>query len=62
MELPSELEPCIEKFWSDNPELKRHILKDWYAGGYVSTASNCAGLKAVSEWLNAAPLSNGDRA
>lgn len=61
MELPDNLEGCIEKFWADNPELKRNILKDWYAGGYVSTMSNLAGLKAVGEWLNAAPVSNGDR-
>lgn len=61
MELPGDLEACIEKFWADNPELKRKILKDWYAGGYVSIVSNLAGLKAVSEWLDAAPVPNGDR-
>lgn len=61
MELPSELEACIEKFWSDNPDLKRRILQDWYAGGYVSTVSNLVGLKAVGKWLNAPAVSNGDR-
>lgn len=61
IDLPAPLEACIEKFWEDNPELKRKILKDWYAGGYVSTMTNLGGLKAVGEWLNAQPESNGDR-
>ena len=52
IDLPDSLERCIEQFWFDNPELKWRILKDWYNGGYVSTMSNLAGLRAVGEWLN----------
>jgi hypothetical protein len=50
-DFPDPLEACIEKFWKDNPELKRQILKDWYSNGVISAASNEAGLAAVGAWL-----------
>jgi len=58
-DFPASLEACIEKFWGDNPELKREILKEWYSGGYISTTTNLGGLKAVGEWLSTEPESNG---
>lgn len=58
-DFPDTLDTCIERFWNDNPELKKQVLRDWYNGGYVTAASNLAGLKAVSKWLSAGPVPNG---
>jgi hypothetical protein len=49
------LERCIEKFWADNPGLKRNVLRDWYNGGRVSTETNMSGLRAVDAWLKQDP-------
>jgi hypothetical protein len=46
------LDQCVEAFWAKNPELKKGVLRDWYAGRIVSQDSNMAGLRAVSKWLS----------
>lgn len=45
------LEAVIDKFWDDNAELRRQILRDLYAHGRVLTKTNEAGRAAVDNWL-----------
>lgn len=54
LEIPDVLEGCIEKFWADNPDIKKQILRDWYAGSLVRHDTNMAGLRAVGKWLDSA--------
>ena len=49
---PDNIEAVTEKFWGDNPELKRAVLREWYCGGSVSLATNEAGAMAVAKWLS----------
>lgn len=51
-DFPDTLDQCIEAFWAANPDIKKRVLRDWYAGRMVSRDSNMAGLRAVSKWLN----------
>lgn len=60
-DFPDALGECVEKFWADNTELRNRVLRDWYAGGRVTTDTNMAGLRAVDKWLAGAALSNGER-
>jgi hypothetical protein len=62
-DFPDILEECIEKFWADNPVLRRNVLRDWYNGGRVTTDTNMAGLRAVRRWLadDTTAVSNGER-
>jgi hypothetical protein len=50
-DLPDSLEAVIEKFWADNPELKRQVLREWYCGGRVTHVTNKDGMVAVDKWL-----------
>lgn len=52
MDYPDSLEQCVEKFWNDNPDLKKQILRDWYAGSLVRHDTNMAGFRAVRAWLH----------
>lgn len=60
IDFPDSLEVCIEKFWADNPDLKRAILRDWYNGDYVTGRTNLQGFKAMDKWLRASELPNGE--
>lgn len=52
--LPDALEAVIAKFWEDNEELKRQILRDLYSSGHVSLKTTQAGCAAVDIWLSGA--------
>lgn len=56
-DFPDSLDQCVEAFWAKNPDLKKRVLRDWYAGRIVSQDSNMAGLRAVGKWLDV----NGDK-
>lgn len=61
-EIPSVLQDCIDKFWSDNPELKHEILRDLYNHGRVCVETNEHGRRVVDVWLTGSePLPNVER-
>lgn len=53
-DFPDSLDQCIEQFWADNPDLKKQVLRDWYAGSLVRQDTNMEGLRAVKKWLDKA--------
>lgn len=45
---PDHLNAIVEKFWAENPELKRRIFRAWYSGFDVHSSLNNKGRDAVS--------------
>ena len=54
------LQALIDMFWNDNTELQGMILRDVYAHGRITEATNEAAQIAVEAWLARPAVSNGE--